>query len=606
MSFGLTNAPAHFTYLMNSVFMPELEKFVVVFIDDILIYSKNEEEHARHLQIMLTHLREHQLYAKFSKCAFWLEEIQFLGHVLFANGIAVDPSKVKDILEWKPPTTVHQVRSFLGLAGYYRRFILDFSKLVKPITSLLKNDKKFNSSSKCNEAFEQLKVLLITAPILVQPDIQKPFDVYCDASGSGLGCVLMQEGRVIAYASRQLRRHEEHYPTHDLELAVVVHALKIWRHNLLGNICHIYTYHKTLKYIFTQSELKMRQRRWLELIKDYELEIHYHPGKANVVADALSRKAFCHCLTMKTSDITLCQEMEKLNLRMIQHGTSNHLKLESVLLQRIIDAQREDEGMKHIHEKMEAGKANCFRRDDQGVVWFNNCIVVPKNDEIRQQILDEAHLSRYSIHPGSTKMYHDLKHHYWWTKMKIEIARYLATCDTCRCVKAIHMKTAGLLQSLPIPTWKWEDISMDFIVGLPRTAKGYHSIWVIIDRLTKIAHFIPVKVKYPVIAYAELYIARILNLHGVPKTIVLDHGPQFVSKFWEELHKSLGTKLLHSSAYHPQTSGQTERVNQILEDMLRACVLEFPQKWDDCLRLAEFAYNNSYQESMKMAPFEAL
>jgi hypothetical protein len=189
-----------------------------------------------------------------------------------------------------------------------------FSKLVKPITSLLKNDTKFNWSSRCNEAFEQLKVLLTTAPVLAQPDIEKPFDVYCDASGSGLGCVLMQEGRVVAYASRQLRRHEEHYPTHDLELAVVVHALKIWRHYLLGNICHIYTDHKSLKYIFTQSELNMRQRRWLELIKDYELEIHYHPGKANVVADALSRKASCHCLTMRTSDITLCQEMEKLNL----------------------------------------------------------------------------------------------------------------------------------------------------------------------------------------------------------------------------------------------------------------------------------------------------
>jgi hypothetical protein len=538
MSFGLTNAPAHFTYLMNSVFMPELDKFVVVFIDDILIYSKNEEEHAQHLRIMLTRLREHQLYAKFSKCAFWLEEIQFLGHVLSANGIAVDPNKVKDILEWKPPTTVHQVRSFLGLTGYYRRFIPDFSKLVKPITSLLKNDTKFNWSSRCNEAFEHLKVLLTTAPVLAQPDIEKPFDVYCDTSG----CVLMQEGRVIAYASRQLRRHEEHYPTHDLELAAVVHALKIWRHYLLGNICHIYTYHKSLKYIFTQSELNMRQRRWLELIKDYELEIHYHPGKANVVADALSRKAFCHCLTMKTSDITLCQEMEKLNLGMIQHGTSNYLKLESVLLQRIIDAQRNDEGMKHIHEKMEAGKANCFRRDDQGVVWFNNRIVVPNNDEIHQQILDEAHLSRYSIHPGSTKMYHDLKQHYWWTKMTIEIARYVVRCDTCRRVKAIHMKTAVPLQSLPIPTWKWEDISMDFIVGLPRTAKGYDSISVIIDRLTKIAHFLPVKVKYPVIAYEELYIARILSLHGVPKTIVSDRGPQFVSKFYEELHKSLGTK----------------------------------------------------------------
>ena len=233
MSFGLTNALAHFTYLMNSVFMPELDKFVVVFIDDILIYSKNEEEHAQHLRIVLTRLREHQLYAKFSKCAFWLEEIQFSGHVLSANGIAVDPSKVKDILDWKPPTTVHQVRSFLGLAGYYRRFISDFSKIVKPITGLLKNDTKFDWSSKCNEAFEQLKVLLTTAPVLAQPDIEKPFDVYCDASGSGLGCVLMQEGRVITYASRQLHRHEEHYPTHDLELAVVVHALKIWRHYLM-------------------------------------------------------------------------------------------------------------------------------------------------------------------------------------------------------------------------------------------------------------------------------------------------------------------------------------------------------------------------------------
>jgi hypothetical protein len=212
MSFGLTNAPAHLTYLMNSVFMPELDKFVV-FIDDILIYSRNEEEHAKHLRIVLTRLREHQLYAKFSKCAFWLEEIQFLGHVLSANGIAVDPSKVQDILEWKSPTIVHQVRSFLGLAGYYRRFIPDFSKIVKPITSLLKNDIKFNWSSKCNEAFEQLKVLLTTALVLAQPNIENPFDVYCDASGSGLGCVLMQEGRVISHSSS---------------------------HYLLGNICHIY------------------------------------------------------------------------------------------------------------------------------------------------------------------------------------------------------------------------------------------------------------------------------------------------------------------------------------------------------------------------------
>jgi hypothetical protein len=235
-------------------------------------------------------------------------------------------------------------------------------------------------------------VLLTTAPFSAQPDIEKPFDVYCDASGSGLGCVLMQEGRVIAYASRQLRRHEEHYPTHDLELATVVHALKIWRHYLLGNTCHLYTDHKSLKYIFTQSELNMRQRRWLELIKDYDLEIHYHSGKANVVADALSRKASCHCLIIRTPDTTLCQEMEKLNLGTIQQGTLTNVKLESVLLQRIIDAQRTDKGMKYIYEKIEVGKANCFRKDNQGVIWFKDRIVVRKYVEIRQQILDEAHL----------------------------------------------------------------------------------------------------------------------------------------------------------------------------------------------------------------------
>jgi hypothetical protein len=373
---------------------------------------------------------------------------------LSAKEIAVDPSKVKDILEWNSPTTVHEVQSFLGLASYYRRFIPDFSKIVKPITRLLKNDTKFDWSSKCNEAFDQLKVLLTTAPVLAQPDIEKPFDVYCDASGSGLGCVLMQEVRVIAYASRQLRLHEEHYPTHDLELAAVVDALKIWRHYLLGNICHLYTDHKSLKYIFTQFELNMRQRLWLELIKDYDLEIHYHLGKANVVADALSRKASCHCLTIRTPDTTLCQEMERLNLGIVQQGTLTQLKLELVLLQRIIDAQRTDKGMKYIHGKMEASKANCFRKDNQGVIWFKDRIVVPKDIDVHQQILDEAHLSRYSIHPGSTKMYQDLKQHYWWTKMKIEIARYVAKCDTCRRVKTIHMKATGPLQSLPIPTWK--------------------------------------------------------------------------------------------------------------------------------------------------------
>ena len=212
----------------------------------------------------------------------------------------------------------------------------------------------------------------------------------------------------------------------------------------------------------------------------------------------------------------------------------------------------------------------------------------------------------YSIHSGSNKMYQDLRQQLWWTRMKREVAQYVSDCDICKRVKASHLRPAGLLQPLTIPSGKWEDISMDFIVGLPKTAKGYDSIWVVVDRFTKSAHFIPVKTGYKSHQYAELYIARIVSLHGIPNTIISDRGSQFVARFWEQLHAALGTQLIRSSAYHPQTDGQTERINQILEDMLRACALTYSQKWDDCLPLAEFAYNNSYQESIKMAPFEAL
>ncbi|WVZ81282.1 hypothetical protein U9M48_028675, partial [Paspalum notatum var. saurae] len=323
MSFGLTNAPAFFIYMMNLVFMNELDKFVVVFIDDILIYSKNEEEHVEHLRIVLARLREHKLYAKFSKCAFWLREVSFLGHIMSEKGVPVDPSKVEDVLNWKQPETVTEIRSFLGLAGYYRRFINDFSKTSKPMTSLTKKNAKYT-----------LKKLPTSVLVPAQPDITKPFDVYCDASGNGLGCVLI----VIAYASRQLRKHEVNYPTHDLELAAVVHALKIWRHYLLGNTCHIYTDHKSLKYILTQLELNMRQRRWLKLIKDYDLEIHYHPGKANVVADALSRRAHCHVLEVRTTARVICCEIDEIEVITEEMAELYNLIIEPTRKEQIIAA----------------------------------------------------------------------------------------------------------------------------------------------------------------------------------------------------------------------------------------------------------------------------
>ncbi|WVZ89414.1 hypothetical protein U9M48_035826 [Paspalum notatum var. saurae] len=442
--------------------------------------------------------------------------------------------------------------------------------------------------------------------VLAQPDITKPFDVYCDASGSGLGCVLMQEGRVIAYASCQLRKHEVNYPTHDLELLAVVYALKKWRHYLLGNTCHIYTDHKSLKYIFTQPELNMRQRRWLELIKDYDLEVHYHPGKANVVADALSRKAHCSFIEARPTVRVLCCEIGDIEMPTALEAELYNLVLEPTIKDQIIAAQKQDKGMAHIRDEIDDKKKACFKLDEEGVLWFKNRLVVPKDMELRKKILDEAHTSMFTLHPGSNKMYQDLKQKFWWTRMKREIAKYVSECDVCQRVKADHLKPAGMLQPLAVPAWKWEDIHMDFIVGLPRTQKGYDSIWVIIDRFTKSAHFIPVKTTYRAKQYAELYISRIVSLHGVPLTITSDRGSLFLSRFWEQLQTALGTNIIHSSAYHPQTSGQVERVNQILEDMLRACALTFSTKWNECLPLAEFAYNNSYQKSLDMAPFEAL
>jgi hypothetical protein len=246
VSFGLTNASTHFMYLVNSVFMPELDQIVVVFIDDILVYLRSMEEHEEHLQIVLQRLWEHQLYAKFSKCEFWIKEVPFLGHVVSPEGITVDPDKVKEVLEWKPPTTVSEVRSFLGLAGYDKRFISNFSKIVKLITELLKKGNKYVWSEACDEAFKHLKKLLTTSPVLAQPDTTKTFDVYCDASGTDIGGVLMQEDRVISYSSWQLKCHEEHYPTYDLELAAVVMSLWTWHHYLLVNVIHIYTDHKNL------------------------------------------------------------------------------------------------------------------------------------------------------------------------------------------------------------------------------------------------------------------------------------------------------------------------------------------------------------------------
>ncbi|GJY45073.1 putative reverse transcriptase domain-containing protein [Tanacetum coccineum] len=425
MPFRLSNAPAVFMDLMNRVCRPYLDKFMIVFIDDILIYSKTKEEHDAHLRLVLELLKKEELYAKFSKCDFWLSKVQFLGHVIDSEGIYVDPVKIESIKDWESPKTLTKIHQFLGLVGYYRRFIEGFSKIAKPMTKL---------TQKRSENFV----------------------VYCNASHKGLGAVLMQKEKVIAYASHQLKIHEKNYTTHDLELGAVVFALKMWRHYLYGTKCVVFTDHKSLQHILDQKELNMRQRRWLELLSDYDCELHYHPRKANVVANALSRKSKPKPLRVRALVMTI-----GLNLPV-----------------QILNAQVEARKGENYRAEDLCGMIKKLEPRVDEMLCLKNRSWKPCFGNLRALIMQESHKSKYSIHPGSDKMYQDLKKLYWWPNMKAEIATYVSKCMTCAKVKAEYQKPSSLLVQLVIPIWKWENITMDFVTKLPKTTSGQDTIWV--------------------------------------------------------------------------------------------------------------------------------
>ena len=397
------------------------------------------------------------------------------------------------------------------------------------------------------------------------------------------------------------------YPTHDLELAAVIYALKLWRHYLLGNRCEIYTDHQSLKYLFTQPDLNLRQQRWMEAVADYDFDISFTPGKANVMADALSRKSYCCELMVQLQQPLLYEELQKLNIKIVPQGYLNTLVIEPTLEQAIKTIQKYDTQCQNIKRYLTTGKPSAYLYlTKKALCSSEDRLVVPKFKDMNEDVLKEAHDTPLSIHPGSTKMYQDIRQRFWWSNMKQDIAQYVAECDVCRRVKAEHQRPAGTLQPLAIPEWKWDKVEMDFITGFPRSQKGHDAIFVVIDRFSKVAHFLPVKETITASQLADLYVSRIVSLHGVPLEINSDRGSLFTSRFWESFQQAMGTHLSFSTAYHPQSSGQVERVNQILEDMLRACVISFGKKWEESLPYAEFSYNNSYQASLKMAPFEVL
>ncbi|KAL9244399.1 hypothetical protein vseg_018179 [Gypsophila vaccaria] len=571
MPFGLTNAPSTFMRLMNEVLKPFLGRFVVVYLDDILVYSRSLGEHLAHLRQVFETLRAQKLYGKKEKCTFLVESVIFLGYVVSKEGVSVDQTKIEAIRSWPTPTTVTEVRSFLGLASFYRRFIRDFSTIAAPITECLKKG-AFVWGGAAQRAFEVLKEKLCEAPILSLPDFTNPFEVECDASGVGIGAVLIQNRRPIAYFSEKLSGARLNYCTYDKEFYAIVRALDHWSHYLRPNHFILHSDHESLKYINGQQKLSPRHAKWVEFLQSFHFSSKYKDGKSNVVADALSRRY----ALLSTLDIRL-------------------LGFESL--------KSYYDGDADFGESFEACKSGCcgdFVMQD-GFLFKGNRLCVPKHT-VRELLVREAHGGGLAGHFGVAKTLEVLKEHFHWPKMQGDVHNVVSKCVTCHIAKSKFKP--GEYTPLPIPNRPWEDISMDFIVALPRTQRGKDAIMVVVDRFSKMAHFVACNKTDDASNIADLYFREVVRLHGVPKTIVSDRDSKFLSYFWNTLWRKVGTKLLFSTSHHPQTDGQTEVTNRTLGTLLRGLVSKTQKDWDVKLAHAEFAYNRSPTHATAHSPFE--
>jgi hypothetical protein len=573
MPFGLTNAPATFQSLMNHIFQHALRKYVLVFFDDILIYSSTWQDHLRHLEAALRVLQNNTLFVKLSKCSFGVLEIKYLGHTVTGQGVTMDRDKVQAVLNWPIPKNVKQLRGFLGLTGYYRRFIRSYAKIASPLTDLLKKE-AFNWNSQAELAFQQLKHAVTSAPVLALPDFSKPFILETDASGTGVGAVLHQDSHPIAFFSKKLVPRNQKKSAYFREMLAISEAIAKFRHYLLGHKFIIRTDQKSLRNLMDQALQTPEQQEWLHKFLGYDFVIEYKPGRDNLAADALSR-----LMTLAWT----APQCDFINLVRAALLVDNKLK--------DIIQQCEQQGQCSPHYTVK-----------DGLLFWKFRMVIPQNSDLIQKILFEFHTSPVGGHAGITRTLARIKSQFYWPTMKNDVADYVQSCLVCQQAKTTNNLPAGLLQPLPIPAQVWEDVAMDFITGLP-LSHGYTVIMVVVDRLTKYAHFIPMKTDYTSKSVAEAFMNNIVKLHGMPHSIVSDRDKVFTSAFWQHLFKIQGTTLAMSSA---QTDGQTEVLNKGLELFLRCFSFHNPKSWFKALTWAEFWYNTSFQTSIGMTPFKAL
>ena len=593
---GLTNAPSVFMSTMNRVLhgLP----FAVVYLDDILIFSKSPEEHVRHVEEVLRRLQRDKFYAKLSKCDFFQTSLKFLGHIVSKDGISPDPEKVRVILEWPTPTNVKDVRSFLGLANYFRKYVNHFSEMAIPLTNLTKGNiskRKSKSTSiewdeSCQRAFDAIKHALSTAPVLALPDFTKPFVLTTDASGHTIGAILLQEGRAIAYESKKLTPAEMNFHTPDRELLAVIHALKLWRCYLEGPTFTIVTDHHPLVHLSSQPHLSRRQARWSEYLQGFNFEWVYKPGVTNI-ADPLTRLPGSTHSDSPTQVLTINASKRR---RAVSPDATNanadDLKDECIL--------------GYSKDPWFRNPSNTATLECHNGLYFRGAqLLVPANTVLRETLIKAAHHPPLMGHGGVGKTLHHLTRLFWWPTIRKDVRSYVQTCPSCQAVKARRQTLSTLLQPLPIPDKKWWTVTMDFITDLPVSKNGNDAVIVFVDKFTKMAHFAPTKKTCDALGAAQLLINNVVRLHGVPRALVSDRDTRFRAALYQNFTKALEIKHGFSTAYHPQTDGQTERVNQVLEDYLRHYINPAQSNWEDLLPMAEFAYNNSYHTAIQTTPF---
>jgi hypothetical protein len=493
----------------------------------------------------------------------------------------MEQSKVDAVLNWPAPKNVHELRSFLGLAGYYRRFVRDFSKIASPLTELLHKNQKYEWTARQEQAYSALKQAVSSAPILIVPDPKLPYTVVTDASGYAIGAALCQDhGKGLqpcAFLSRKMNDHERNYPVHEQELLAIVHALREWRHYLLGNKITIITDHRSLQYISTQDKLSARQTRWSEFLQQFEYEIKYRPGKDNHVADSLSRRPDHMLAPLHESSIEVRRELMDL------------IKTE----------YENDPTTKDIITKGHA----MFTVTDGIIYTKDGKIYVPGSEQIRTQIIREHHDTPLNGHLGEHKTLERVARQYFWPSMRRTVQQYIHQCQSCQANKGSNQLPIGLLQSIEIPGKRWETVSMDLITKLPTTSRGNDAIIVFVDKFSKMVHYAATTTTCAAPEVARIFFDNVVKLHGVPKSIISDRDPRFTSRFWQQLWKLLGTELRMSTSHHPQTDGQTERSNRTLEDILRHYVSRQQDDWDHHLTAAEIAVNSSVHASTGFTPY---